>query len=315
MDRLGSWRWQGRGGEAGALPRAGASVGLVSSPRLGFDRAMRQPRTPPQDAVPDRTARRWRRRALLVGGAAAVFLWVRYLPRLPELFAPGPEYQPMPGLAPFRRLASQGAVTAQAGGALIGLEAAGPEPSWHAWLPRVTSDPCRYLFAGAEGGGATAVPVAYFTDYQCPNCRLLEARLHEYATAHPGRIRLIRHELPLLGPGSVIAARAVLAARLQGGAAAFERRLKQGRVVASRQAMLAIAEAVGLDPARLAQDMQGPAVQAALDRDRALAAVFGFFATPGCVIGRTAFLGALDAGLLGRLIEAEAALGPVRCAA
>ncbi|WP_051646318.1 DsbA family protein [Allgaiera indica] len=278
---------------------------------------MHRPPIPPPDAATDRPpvppARKWRRRAVLASGAAALFLWVRYLPKLPEIFASGPEYHAIPGLAPFRSLDAQGSVTAGGGGALIGIEPTGEAPSWHAWVPRVTADPCRYLF-GAEGAaGGAAVPVAYFTDYQCPNCRLLEARLADYAKDHPGRIVLIRHELPLLGPSSVIAARAVLAARLQAGSAAFERRLMQGRVVASRPAMMAIADSVGLDPARLARDMQGQAVQDVLDRDRALAAVFGFFATPGCVIGRTAFLGAVDARLLGRLIDAEAALGPVRC--
>lgn len=275
---------------------------------------MQRPPIPPPEAATDHPpappARKWRRRAVLASGAAALFLWVRYLPQLPEIFASGPEYHPIPGLAPFRSLDAQGSVTAQGGGALIGIEPTGEAPSWHAWVPRVTSDPCRYLFAGGDGA---AVPVAYFTDYQCPNCRLLEARLADYAADHPESIVLIRHELPLLGPSSVIAARALLAARLQPGSAAFERRLMQGRVVANTQAMAAIAASVGLDPARLLRDMQGQAVQDRLDRDRALASIFGFFATPGCVIGRTAFLGALDARQLGRIIEAEAALGPVRC--
>lgn len=269
-------------------------------------------RAAPAPADPGAAPRRWRRRAVLAGGAAAIFLWVRYLPQLPALFAPAPGYAPIPGLAPFRSLTSQGPVTSQSG-ALVGVEAPGAPQGWQAWIPRVQADPCRYLFRGAGGSGGS-VPVAFFTDYQCPNCRILEAELDAYGGAHPGALTLIRHELPLLGPRSVLAARARLAARMQGGSAAFEQRLTRGQFAASPQAMTAMAGALGLDPARFARDMQGPQVQDRLDQSRALAALLGFYATPGCVIGRTAFLGAVNAALLRRLIEAEAKAGPVRCA-
>ncbi len=58
------------------------------------------------------------------------------------------------------------------------------------------------------------VPVAIFTDYACPYCRTLEAQLDADAEALGLAIR--RHELPILGPSSVTAARGALAAARQG---------------------------------------------------------------------------------------------------
>ena len=54
-------------------------------------------------------------------------------------------------------------------------------------------------------------------------------------------------------------------------------------------------------------------IDAALDQARALAAVFGFYGTPGTVIGHTASLGALSAADVGRIIAAERTLPPLPC--
>lgn len=259
---------------------------------------------------------RWRRRAVLAGTAAAVLAWVRYAPELGRLFGPGLSFSAFPDLPPFRAL-DQGGAGAPPSVLFAGLDATAQDSGWQSRLAEVRADPCAFLFgdaAGAEGGGP-GLPVALFSDYNCPDCRQFEATLAAYIAAHPGTIRVIRHELPLLGPASVVASRAVLAAGLQGGYAAMNQRLLRAPPVADPRAMAAMAGAIGLDPGRLLRDMSGPQVQRRLDRDRALAALFGFFATPGAVAGRTSFLGAIPAATFGVLVSDELALPPVNCRA
>lgn len=135
----------------------------------------------------------------------------------------------------------------------------------------------------------------------------------EYDAANPGTIRIIRHELPLLGAASTIASQAVLAADLQGGYAAMHDRLMRTRMVTDLNLVTAIAESAGLDGQRLEADMQSPEIANALDMAKAIAAVFGFYGTPSTVIGRTVFLGAIPAADVSQIIKIELAALPLAC--
>ena len=61
-------------------------------------------------------------------------------------------------------------------------------------------------------------------------------------------------------------------------------------------------------PARLARDAASPEVTARIARSEALAARFGFFATPSLVVGRTAVTGALSERRLAALVTLESRL-------
>jgi predicted DsbA family dithiol-disulfide isomerase len=174
----------------------------------------------------------------------------------------------------------------------------------------VRSDPCRALYGNGAGPG---LPVAVFTDSACPNCRTLEATLAQLGQGRPGTLAVVRHQLPLLGPASVTAARAVLAASLQDRGDALWQRLTRSRALADRVTIARIAEGVGIDPERLIADMASSAVDRALADSAALAGLFGFYGTPGTVIGRTAFLGALPAAYLTRIVVEEGNLPPLGC--
>jgi 2-hydroxychromene-2-carboxylate isomerase len=119
--------------------------------------------------------------------------------------------------------------------------------------------------------------------------------------------------LPIFGPPSELAARASVAAALQGLQQPLRRRLMRTSIVADERSVLAVATTVGLDTARLLRDMKSASVQAELDRTRALADVFGFIGTPGLVIGRTVVYGSLTATLLRRIIADEQSMVPLNC--
>ncbi len=253
----------------------------------------------------------WRRRAIVAGGTLAVAAWVVGIPRLASLWPAQLHYTDIAGLAPFRELTTAGTLSTVSG-LLTGLDGpASADPAQQARIAGVRADPCNALFVPL---GDTRLPIAFFSDFNCPNCRVLEAILIRYDAENPGTIRIIHHELPLLGADSVTASKAVLAADRQGGYTVMRDRLLRARLVTDANLMMAMANSVGLNGVRLVADMQSPALEAALDHSRAIAAVFGFYGTPSTVIGHTVFLGALAEVDVRQIIAEELAASPA-CAA
>lgn len=238
--------------------------------------------------------------AIVALAAAAVALWL--FERQPELvFA---ERSDPPG---FRNL-----VHGAGGGA---LSAAPPpvgeiRPSEPAEPP---ADLCAALFHDADdprlGSGAPAV--AYFTDYRCPSCRALGRLLIARAAAN--EITLVFKEWPVLGPPSVTAARAALAAARQGAFLKAHERLTALPFVPTAAYARDLARWYGLDGDQLLADFSGAEVAAQVERTEALAQALGFEGVPGLVVGRTVALRALDESRLDALIAAERELGPPPC--
>lgn len=172
---------------------------------------------------------------------------------------------------------------------MIGLEK-GPVPLPALQLPDV-------LFRD----GGRGVRVAVFSDFFCPYCRRLVSRLRTRTKAPD--LAISWHELPLLGPHSVLVAKAAEAAALQGGYARLYDGLLAEGFRPSRNWMGEVAGKVGLDGDALKRDMDGPEVAARLEASAAAAATLGFFATPGIIIGRKAVLGALGSDVMEDLIQ------------
>jgi protein-disulfide isomerase len=247
------------------------------------------------------------RRALTFGAAAAVLAAAYGAgPALRAVLPQRFEFEPLPDLPGFRRLASGD--TSGAIDPLAGI-AAGPRPP-EADAEALRADLCSALFGGPAPAGV--VPVAYFTDVSCAFCRVLSPRLA--AVAAEGGVRVTRHEWPLFGERSELAARAAIAAEAQGVGDAFHAALMRGGFVPTPAFLDTLAGRVGADPARLRADMAASATDAAVARARGLARLFGFPGTPGLVVGRTALAGAIDEARLAALIDRERADGqPPAC--
>jgi protein-disulfide isomerase len=224
----------------------------------------------------------------LIAGVLFATLWLRPGPDL--AFA---ERRDLPG---FRQLAGTGG--AGLTGALA-LLPAGPS------LP-LPDDLCRALFADPADPvvGDGPVDLALFSDYQCPYCRVLSGLV--LAQAEGGAVRAVFKEWPVLGPGSVTAARLALAADAQGDFARMHARLMRTAFIPTPDYALEVGEDTGLDPDRLLADMEDPARLADFERVAALAGAFGFRGTPAMVVGRTVVEGAINEAQLDALIAAEA---------
>ncbi len=141
------------------------------------------------------------------------------------------------------------------------------------------------------------VAVVEFFDYRCGYCRAVANGLRDSAKGDGG-IRLVMKEFPILGARSVFAARAALASVKQGLYEPFHFAMMNAKGNLDSRAVLAIATEVGLDVARLQQDMQAKEIDGLLLQNFELAELLGITGTPAFVIGDEVIPGAIDMEVL-----------------
>src|SRR6185437_11820577 len=101
---------------------------------------------------------------------------------------------------------------------------------------------------------------------------------------------------PVLGPGSVEAAKVAVAVRMQDGGQKyfdFHQRLLGGRGQADLARALQAAKEAGFDMARLQKDMNSDEVRASIAEDMKLAEALGLNGTPSYIIGSQVIIGAV----------------------
>ncbi len=145
------------------------------------------------------------------------------------------------------------------------------------------------------------VLIVEFFDYRCPYCRKMAPRVRK-AVESDGNIRLVMKEWPILGPQSIQAARAALAAAKQGKYEAFHFALMTEPGDMSDPHIRQIARTVGLDVDRLQEDMRSADIDAMIRRNHELARALDINGTPAFVIGDTLVPGAIDLKTLQRLV-------------
>jgi protein-disulfide isomerase len=121
-----------------------------------------------------------------------------------------------------------------------------------------------------------------FLDYQCGFCRKAQPDLSELVTSD-GDIRLIVKEMPILGPGSDLAARAAIATMITKGPesyAALHSRLMGLKGQITDTSLDTALEDTGLDPAEVRVAMADPEVGRRLEATRDLAGKLAISGTP-----------------------------------
>jgi protein-disulfide isomerase len=165
-------------------------------------------------------------------------------------------------------------------------------------LTKADGDPV----AGNPGGDVTVVE---FYDLRCPYCRRMLPVMAELLRADP-KVRLVYKDIPILGPPSVLGARAVLAAQRQGGYQKLHDLIMAGPPDITSDSLRADAAKAGLDWTQLQRDMADPSVERRLAENMELAHVLQIDGTPAYVIGGKLLPGAVD------LAELQAAVAAVR---
>lgn len=155
----------------------------------------------------------------------------------------------------------------------------------------------RQVTVGNTKGDVTLVE---FFDYNCGYCKRALSDLTTIMKDDP-KLRVVLKEFPVLGPGSVEAAKVAVAVRMQdAGKKYFDFHLKLlgGRGQADLARALAAAKEAGFDMARIQKDMASDEVAASINENMKLAEALGLNGTPSYIVGDEVVVGAVGLAAL-----------------
>ena len=158
----------------------------------------------------------------------------------------------------------------------------------------------------AAGAGEGGITIVEFFDYRCGYCKRVSPTVAKLLEANP-KVRIVYKDFPVLGPESELAAKAALAAHMQGAYLKLHQALLEYNGPINSESIAVLASAGGLDAAKLKADMESAEVRAALEANQKLAAAIGVNATPAFVAGTELIPGALDQAALEGLIDRASA--------
>lgn len=160
-------------------------------------------------------------------------------------------------------------------------------------------DPDTFIAGNPQGD----VTIVEFFDYRCGYCKRAQPIIEELLQKD-GRIRLALKEFPILGPDSVVASRAAIAAMKQEKYAVFHNALMAAQGQLSEERILRIATDTGLDAVKLRTDMDDPKIKKIIDRNHKIAQTLNITGTPSFIIGDTLVPGFIDLEQLQQLVAA-----------
>jgi len=169
----------------------------------------------------------------------------------------------------------------------------------------------RQVTIGNAKGETTLVE---FFDYNCGYCKRALADLTTIMKEDP-KLRVVLKEFPVLGPGSVEAAKVAVAVRMQDAGKKyfdFHQRLLGGRGQADKARALAAAKEAGFDVARIEKDMGSDEVRASIEESMRLAEALGLNGTPSYVVGSELVVGAVGLDALKQKVNV-ARCGKANC--
>jgi protein-disulfide isomerase len=170
----------------------------------------------------------------------------------------------------------------------------------------------RQVVLGNTKGDVTLVE---FFDYNCGFCKKAMADMLELLKDDP-KLKIILKEFPVLGPGSVEAAKVAVAVRMQDKTGKkyldFHQKLLGGRGQADKARALAVAKEVGMDMKRIDADLASDEVKASLEETLKLAETLGLNGTPSYIVGTDVVIGAVGLDAL-RTKVSTARCGQATC--
>ncbi len=162
--------------------------------------------------------------------------------------------------------------------------------------------------AGAPVRGAANAPVTLveFSDFQCPFCITATPQLEAILKAYPGQVKLIFKQFPLDSHSqAALAAAAALSAHKQGKFWGMYDALFAQKGHLSRQGIIGLAGAVGLDVNRFQTDLGSAEIKRAVDKDIADGEKISVDSTPTLFVDGQRFNGPVTLASLRPIIEAE----------
>ncbi|WP_218048872.1 DsbA family protein [Curvivirga aplysinae] len=159
-----------------------------------------------------------------------------------------------------------------------------------------------YPVAGNPDGKVTMVE---FFDYNCGYCKRVLPQVNNIIE-NDDDVRVLFIELPILSPTSVIAAKAALAADMQGKYMDFHVAMMSARGGITEKRVFQVADSVGLDVEKLKVDMESDEVTGKISRNRQVAQMLNLSGTPAFIIGNEIVRGAIgEDAMLGLVKKAK----------
>ena len=165
---------------------------------------------------------------------------------------------------------------------------------------------------GNPNGGVTLVE---FFDYNCHYCKGALPDMARLMKDDPN-LKVVLKDFPVLGPGSVDAAKVASAARNQLPGERFwdfHNKLLSTHGPVGKAEALAVAREMGLDMNRLAKDMESPEIATGLQNVMAMADSLQINGTPSFVVGQEVVVGAVGYDQLKEKIDAVHKCGHSAC--
>ena len=179
---------------------------------------------------------------------------------------------------------------------VVGLAwpASAAAPAFPDWVVRLFENPLAPRAASLGAPRAADVTVVEFFDYNCPYCKAMHPVIVKIL-ASDRKVRVVYRDWPVLGPVSVAAAKAAIAAQYQGRHAAFHAALFAAPGRLTDDAIRAAAVRAKVDWARLERDRaaHGPEIDALIRETWDGAQRLGLQGTPVVLVGRHLLAGAL----------------------
>lgn len=160
-------------------------------------------------------------------------------------------------------------------------------------------DPDTFIAGNPQGD----VTIVEFFDYRCGYCKRAQPIIQELLQKDGG-IRLALKEFPILGPDSMAASRAAIAAMKQEKYAVFHNALMATQGPLNEERILRIATDSGLDAVKLRAGMDDPKIRKIIDRNHQIAEALNITGTPSFIIGDTLVPGFVDLDQLQQLVAA-----------
>ncbi|WP_245423879.1 DsbA family protein [Methylovirgula sp. 4M-Z18] len=149
------------------------------------------------------------------------------------------------------------------------------------------------------------VTLVEFFDYNCGYCKHALADLAQVMKQDPD-VRVVLKDFPVLGPGSVEAARVAYAVRNQFTGEKFwefHQKLLGSRGPVGKAQAMAVAKDMGADMDRIEKDSQAPSVNAGLNETLQLGDALSLTGTPSYVVGHSVIVGAVGYDALQQKIK------------
>jgi protein-disulfide isomerase len=152
--------------------------------------------------------------------------------------------------------------------------------------PKMAKD----LFHDAQspmiGNADGKVTLVEFFDYQCPHCIEMTPVLEAIIKANPN-VRVVFKEFPIRGAASEMAAKAALAANMQGKYFELHKALMGANRVLTQEDILKLAQGVGLDATKLKKDMDSDTVAQQIKANYKLAQALKLMGTPAIFVAKS----------------------------